>query len=547
MPSTTLRKNQLLVWPSAWRGAQSTSIGSPASRRSSTLAMIATLLLASNLAAQVEQPTGLERPTEERPASATEPPPVPPQTAPSDASPAPELPAPQRPAPSSDPVEPKQTDVPGAGTGTETEATTEAPPVTTEVDEAGPEKRSTSSREMRRLRRQTHRALSDGAEDFGLTPVLTTVTALGEVDEQTLVKRAEAGWVLAAELARSNGQLTLRLLACPPAEGILRVKRVTVDESQIQLSVVRFLRDVLRSLHAKGESSKARDSKPDEQEALPSPSTDGRAYLAVTGALVGGYVGFAMEHIAGSSDARLTYPLMTLGAGIGVGASLIAAEEWHVSTPEAVYLSGTTLWSTAAALLMTDGTAMGDASRTPTRRHAYGLLGTASGLSLGTLAISVAEIDQGGALLVHSGAVYGGLFGVLTQRLIEAEIDERPTLGLGAGLGAGTVVAGVLATQLTGLPPDRLVYVDLSAFLGGLTGAAVATPVIVGNEVTETETRIWFGSILLGTLAGAGLGYIITEPTSTSSGVRVQPTITQLAPPVEGGQPGWSLGLAGTW
>jgi hypothetical protein len=170
-------------------------------------------------------------------------------------------------------------------------------------------------------------------------------------------------------------------------------------------------------------------------------------------------------------------------------------------------------------------------------------------LSLGTLAISVADVDQGGALLTHSGAIYGGLFGVLTQRLIEPEIDERPTLGLGAGIGVGTLTAGFLATQLTGLPTERLVYIDLSAFLGSLTGAAVATPAIVGDSVTETETRIWFGSILTGTIAGAALGYAITDSDSDSDsdGLTIRPTIAQLSPAVRGGEPGWALTMTGAW
>jgi hypothetical protein len=60
------------------------------------------------------------------------------------------------------------------------------------------------------------------------------------------------------------------------------------------------------------------------------------------------------------------------------------------------------------------------------------------------------------------------------------------------------------------------VYVDLSALLGALTGAAVASPLIVGTKVTELETRFWLGSVLTGALIGGGLGYAITSDEDAS-------------------------------
>src|SRR5690606_27198402 len=127
------------------------------------------------------------------------------------------------------------------------------------------------------------------------------------------------------------------------------------------------------------------------------------------------------------------------------------------------------------------------------------------------------------------------------------------TLGLGIGLGAGTLTAGFVATQIPDPPPTRLVYIDLSAFLGGLTGAAGASPVLVGDEVTPTETRIWIGSVFAGTILGGILGYTLTSDLQSSAGarpllpVRIAPVITQVDFGEPRGPRAWALGVGGEW
>ncbi len=382
--------------------------------------------------------------------------------------------------------------------------------------------------------------LISGSEDLGLQLAQATAVGPGATDEPALLEAGGSGWALSLEVTDTGGEIDLRLVAVAPGQRILRVAHQSGDRESLELSVLRLLRDVVRSVRPerqpKPTAAPARTEAPRDD--------DGRAYLATTGALVGGYVGYSLEHIAGSSDARLIYPLMTLGAGVGVGASLMAADEWEVRTGEAWYLSATTLWSTAAALFITDGVGLADSSH----RHAYGLLGTATGLSLGTLAISVTEITQGGAILTQSGALFGGLFGALTERMIEANVDERPTLGLGVGLGSGTLLAGLAATLAPNPSPTRVVYIDLSAVLGGLTGAAAASPVLVGNKVTQTETRVWIGSVAAGTLLGAVAGYVLTEPSDDPPApIVVQPTAYSIPGATPTSPSVTALGFTGRW
>ncbi len=448
-----------------------------------------------------------------------------------------------RPVPSADPQELNVdglTTPPTTSTNAENPTETQAPTAagSTVIDPKPP----AIDAELERMRQLADETLSEGFQDLAIG-VGTLSPTSGNTDEQELLAQAASGWAIAAELTRQGQHIKLRLTAVAPGERILRSMTGDVTEDTLEVTLLRMLRDVHAFCTA------AAPGTAPEPEPPPAPrEADGRAYLAVTGAMIGGYVGFSLEHIAGSSDAKLIYPLMTLGAGVGVGASLVAADEWQVTTGEAWYLSATTLWSTTSALLISDGLS----ERRASNRHAYGLLGTATGLSLGTLAISVSDVGPGGALLTHSGAVFGGVFGALTERLVEADVDQRPTLGLGIGLAAGTLVAGVAATQVPDPSPTRLVYIDLSAFLGGLTGAAGASPALVGDTVTPTETRLWVGSVLTGTILGGILGYALTrdeQPRTTTLPFlkRLTPMITQLDFGQNIGPRPWAAGAAGEW
>jgi hypothetical protein len=81
---------------------------------------------------------------------------------------------------------------------------------------------------------------------------------------------------------------------------------------------------------------------------------------------------------------------------------------------------------------------------------------------------------------------------------------------------------------------SRVLLVDLSAGLGGLTGAALASPLVFGESVGTTENRLWLSSIALGTVVGAGIGLLVfpnsRDPdASAGNDVRAAPFVGPVA------------------
>jgi hypothetical protein len=249
------------------------------------------------------------------------------------------------------------------------------------------------------------------------------------------------------------------------------------------------------------------------------PLSSGRAVLALTAAVYGGYVGFTVHNASRSSDARLLYPLTALGAGLGLGGSMLVADEWNITQGSAWYLSAALVWPAVA------GITLGEAyDGRAEYRYLYGVLGATGGLTLATTVISLAPTTPGQAALTHSGGAFGTLLGGLTEALINPELNEAPLRGMGYGAALGVLTLGALAPTLE-TSASRIVFIDLSASLGALTGAALATPLLlVGNDPTQGRSRFWFASVMAGTLVGGALGTYITrnDPDSaTATGLDV--------------------------
>jgi hypothetical protein len=284
-----------------------------------------------------------------------------------------------------------------------------------------------------------------------------------------------------------------------------------VEPRELSLRAMVMLRDLVQTGRGAPEDAEPRAAPPpDERAVVYHARSQGRAVLALNAAAFGGYVGFSLQRASGESDARLTYPLIALGTGIGLGGSMIIADEWDVGLGDAWFLSAAAWWPTAAGVLIADGYDVEPESE----RYVYGLVGAAAGVTLATTALSFKGMGEGGATLSHSGGAFGLFFGGLTQLAIEGSTDDTPTLGMGYGAGAGVLVAGALATQIH-VTSSRVLLVDLGIALGGLGGAAAASPLVFGDEVTEPENRLWIGSIAVGALAGGAVTYWITEPSST--------------------------------
>ena len=112
---------------------------------------------------------------------------------------------------------------------------------------------------------------------------------------------------------------------------------------------------------------------------------------------------------------------------------------------------------------------------------------------------------------------------------------------------AGVLTFGALASQFDVPETSDILFIDLSALLGGLAGAAVGTPLLV-QERSATRDRLWLSAVITGTLAGAALGVVATEP---NFGPRRpgQPVSTSWVQPTIGavGEDGFGVGLTGAW
>lgn len=423
-----------------------------------------------------------------------------------------------------------------------------------------------SDAELLELSQELDSIVAEAVQDLGLELSVSESPqdAVTRVSDEDLIRRARLGWVISPRLEREGRRLRLRIIAVPPGSEVLLSKSQLIAPSQLEVKAAVMLRDLAASATARGSATAAAGNKVvDGNEVVPTRSA-GRAVLALNSAALGGYIGFSLQRASGDDDARLTYPLMALGTGIGLGASLIAAEEWDVTVGDAWYLAGAAWWPAGAGLLLASGYDVQPVED----RFMYGLVGAAGGLTLATVGLSFGHIDEGGAALAHSGGAAGLLLGALTQAGYEGDTEQTPTRGMGYGAGGGVLLAGLLATQVQ-IDASRVLLVDLAAGLGALTGAAAASP-LVFDEVTEEKNRAWIAAIGAGTVVGGVVGYFWTADLESDTAaparyqraapdrLRWQPYAVPASLTATGAQPssgakrpgstsGLELGVTGTW
>src|SRR5690606_20104451 len=165
-------------------------------------------------------------------------------------------------------------------------------------------------------------------------------------------------------------------------------------------------------------------------------------------------------------------------------------------------------------------------------------------------------VSEAEALFAHSGGLLGLVAGGLVQRLIEPT-DEVPRLGMGLGSSAGLLIAGLGGSALLpNLSSSRVLFADLGALLGGLAGAAVATPILVGRDPPDArDERVFVASALGGLALGTVVGYWFGRDAGVESdgATILRPHITRLQPdaPPFSVQPALpastTLGLHGQW
>ncbi len=371
------------------------------------------------------------------------------------------------------------------------------------------------------LRHRLDAVLADAVQDLGLTIDLThrgegNGGPVEEADVGPLAARVSAV-VVATTLVDAGRSLELRIvLAGPQTKNLLlRVERVSPADIEVRAAVM--LRDLLADLDGRGGSSTGLppSSTDPVSRGLSSPARSaGRPALAVGATLFGGFYGYSVLRSSGSDDPRLLYPLLAVGAGIGLGGSLIISDEWDVGAGDAAFLLSGVSWPSLSAHLIYEGRFADHALNTD-ERWTFGLVGGTLGLTLSTLALAKGGMSEGGATLSHSGAGVGLVFGGLTELFVEGKVENTPLTGMGYGAAAGWLALSAAATEVR-VPSGRIFAADLGAALGGLGGAAVASPLLF-DQPTSTDQRIWVGATAAGAVAGGALAWFFTRDTSVAT------------------------------
>lgn len=357
--------------------------------------------------------------------------------------------------------------------------------------------------------------LGEAVQDLGLTLDVSEGRTRGSTNlsEPELVERAKESWIISPRIEGLGDQLRIRIVAVAPGSAVLLVRVQDVEPEELEVRAMVMLRDLVQTGRHSPEDADESPSttRRDPTVVVPARSA-GRAVLALNSAVFGGYVGISLQRASGNTDPRLTYPLIALGAGVGLGATMIVADEWDVGLGDAWYLAAGAWWPLASGLLLAESYDV----EPETDRYAYGVVGAVSGLGLATAALTFRGMGEGGAVLTHSGGALGLVLGGLTQLAYEGQTDVTPTRGMGYGAALGVLSFGAIATQQVQLPASRVLLIDLSASLGALTGAAAGSPLLLVEQDTEdaaqrTRERLWLAGIGAGLVAGGVIGYLLTD------------------------------------
>lgn len=391
------------------------------------------------------------------------------------------------------------------------------------VIRAGAEKEAAEDPDLAMVAAGLDALLVDTAQDLGLSVELAyrppaQPSQLSDGDLVTL-SRSLGGFLIRPTLRPLPGrEVEIRLLlADPRARSLrLRVERAGLDDLTVRAVVM--LRDLVVESRG-GTSAVPSAMRPalaaEPALALVTPAKSaGRATLAVNATLWGGLMGYSIQRASGSSDPRLLYPLLAVGSGVGLGSAMIVAEEWDVGVGDAWYLVAGAWWPTIAAHLMYEGRFADrpGAHARSDERWSFGLVGSTVGIGISTLGLTLGDMPEGGALLAHSGGGFGLVFGGLSELFVRGNLGRFPLAGMGYGAGLGWLAFAAMAT-LVRVSPSRVLAINLGVIVGGLGGAALASPLLF-DAPTTPEERAWLGITAGSSLLGAGLAWYLSRDKS---------------------------------
>ena len=365
--------------------------------------------------------------------------------------------------------------------------------------------------------RELDNLLRETIQDLGLVVDLTGSHRESNADgsERDLLVRSKTArsWYLAPRIEVDDTHIVVRLMLVPPGAGYAIVRTETMPADDFELRTVIMLRDIVNAGTANaGTRQPTVGVEPASPTAGLARSQDrfaqGRAVLAVHSAMFGGYVGYSFQRIGGSNDARLTYPMVALGAVVGLGGSLIVAQEWNIGIGDAWYLSAGMVWPALGSWMLAKGRDVQPASD----RHTWGVVGGFAGVTLASFSLSFAGMSTGGAVVAQSGGLLGMALGAGTELAIRGRTDVTPYQGIGYGAIAGVLVGGTMGRWVQD-SPARTVMIDIGAGIGALSLAAVGSPLLI-SDATEQRQRIWVLLTMSGAIAGGATAYWMTQSAS---------------------------------
>ncbi len=369
--------------------------------------------------------------------------------------------------------------------------------------------------------REVESAMKDAAADLGLAVDLTGQIPGDGARESSMFARAAGGsWVFSVRLEGApNGELTLRIAAVAPKSSTLVVRVEQVDATHLAARAASIVRDLVAQKPASAlppaPPSSATAAAPEEPV-----RSRGRPVLAVDAAALGIFGAYSIYSSAGTSDTRVLYPLLALGAGAGVGSALLASDEWDVSNGVAWTVAAGSFWGVISGLEIAEGQNVqpnGD-------RLAWGFAGGLVGTTLAVTTVALRRFDDGDAALTHSGAAFGTLGGAMIDLWVRGSLKQTPSWGVGLGAGVGLLGGGAFAA-FSEVNPGRVMLIDLGAGLGALVGAAAGSPLVFKDE-TEQKDRGFVAAVLGGTLVGGTVAWLLTRgPTAPASPRRAQQSL----------------------
>lgn len=274
------------------------------------------------------------------------------------------------------------------------------------------------------------------------------------------------------------------------------------------------------------------------EEAYESPgNAAGRVILAGHGALFGAFAAATMLDAVSSVTARVRYPVLLIGAGVGLVAALLAHDEWDLDARQAWLVGAAMRWG----VLMGVGAGIAVANDR-TDRLVGGVLGGLAGVVGGGLLVG-RDMSGRAIAALDSFAAWGLTLGAAIGVALRAELGDTVALpavgGIAIGLGSGIALGRTRTASMR----------TLAAINGGAAmGAAISagSVLLIAEQASasrQTRTRALGIAIGAGALLGGLSGRLVAAATRADLPARASVSVQS---DVSGGSVP-SFGLEGSW